>query len=443
VHRHATGTQFAVGRVRGRAGRVALAVAGPGNQPAAVLAERAIAEFRPRALFFSGIAGALHDDLDLGTVVVATKVYGYHSGYEESSGFSARPQAWDSDHELDQIAHAVSRESAWHSGLPAVPAVRFQPIAAGEVVLNSRETPLAHQLRRHFGDAAAIEQESAGAAKAAHLNRVPFLTVRGISDKADGRKYETDRAGWQSIAARNAAAFTVAVAAGLLPARRPVNNSAGAGASARRGATRPVDVGWRTDLTGDRSAVERCAVELHVVPVDDHGRVETRRLERLHDVLAAHGRAGGLFTSTERLTADVLRHAAWVRTTPSPDGHSGLAVYRTGQRTAWSPLPYNALGSVLDRAALGERIERWLRLLAEISGLPAPGAVALAAGLEPATGLVEHDLGALPRAGGVCVEPRIRVLSHDAVPFSALLARPHEAADEITDRLHLAFLDAC
>lgn len=443
AHRHAAGTLFAVGPIQGRAGRVALALVGAGNQSAAVLTERAIAEFRPRAVFFAGIAGALHDDLALGTVVVGTKVYGYHGGFEENAGFGARPQAWDADHELEQIAHVVSRDDSWHSGLPDAPAVRFRPIAAGEVVLNSRETPLARQLRRHYADAAAIELESAGTAKAAHLNRVPFLTVRAISDKADGHKHETDGRGWQSVAARNAAAFTIAVAARLLAP--PVNGrkSTFPKAITWNRLSRPVDVSWRTDLTGSRSAVERCAVELHIVPVDDYGRLEERGLEHLHAALPAHGRAGQLFKDTEQLTTVVTSQIAWVRSAPSPYGHSGLAVHRTGQRTTWSPLPNDHLGSVLDRDDLAERIERSLRLLAGIPDLPAPASVTLAAGLEPVAGLTEHTARTPRRqAGGSRVAPHVRVLPADVLPFIVLLAHPAEAADEISARLHLAFQQA-
>jgi 5'-methylthioadenosine/S-adenosylhomocysteine nucleosidase len=434
VHRHAAGTRFAVGPIRGRAGLVALALAGAGNQSAAVLTERAIAQFRPRAVFFAGIAGALHDDLALGTVVVGTKVYGYHGGFEESEGFGARPQAWDADHELEQIAHAVCRDDSWHSGLPDAPAVCFRPIAAGEVVLNSRATPLALQLRRHYADAAAIELESAGTARAAHLNRVPFLTVRAISDKADGHKHETDGKGWQSIAARNAAAFTIAVAAQLLA---PANHRK---AIKWGRLNRPVEVNWRTDLTGTRSSLERCAVELHVVPVDDFGRVEERLLEHLRDTLHLHGRAGGLFTDVEQLTTAGTSQVAWVRSAPNPYGHSGLAVHRTGQRTTWSPLPNDHLGSVLDLDDLSERIERSLRLLVGIPDLPAPASVALAAGLEPVAGLTEDDARAPRRqASGSLVAPHVRVHPADVLPFTALLAHPAEAAAEISARLHLAF----
>src|SRR4051812_27577967 len=77
---HPSGTVFEVGRLAGSRGLVALAVTGEGNTAAAILAERAITMFQPRALIFVGVAGALHNDLQLGDVVVATKVYAYHGG---------------------------------------------------------------------------------------------------------------------------------------------------------------------------------------------------------------------------------------------------------------------------------------------------------------------------------------------------------------------------
>ncbi|MCR3748947.1 Nucleoside phosphorylase [Lentzea californiensis] len=437
THRHAAGTHFAVGTIRGRAGRVVLGLVGAGNQSAAVLTERAIAEFQPRAVFFAGIAGALHNDLALGTVVVGTKVYGYHGGFEESAGFGARPQAWDADHELEQIARVVSRDDAWHGGRLDAPAVLFRPIAAGEVVLDSRETPLAHQLRRHYADAAAIELESAGTARAAHLNRAPFLTIRSISDKADGHKHETDGKGWQSIAAKNAAAFTIAVAAHLLPLKpNPLSSRVIAG----NGLRGPVNLDWRTDLTGARSAVERCAVETLMVPADESGRLQPHRLEHIRDSLPAHGRAGGLFKATDQLTTAVTNEVAWVRSAPSPSGHSGLAVHHTGQRTTWSPLPSDHLGSVLDRDDLAEQIERSLRLLAEIPDLPAPASVALAAGLEPVAGLTEDSARAPRRqTSSSRVAPHVRVHPVNVLPFTTLLAHLAEAADELSTRLHLAF----
>jgi nucleoside phosphorylase len=215
---HPAGTLFETGTVQSTSVRIALAVAGAGNRAAAALVERAVATFQPDRVFLVGIAGALHTDIVLGDVVVATRVYSYHGGQEEAAQFFPRPRAWDADHSLEQRARQVARTGSWERLLPHRPErapvkVHFRPVAAGEVVLNSSTGQLADLIRRHYNDVAAIEMESAGAAEAAHLNgALPVLTIRGISDRADGQKLVTDAVGWQPLAASHAAAFAVALA---------------------------------------------------------------------------------------------------------------------------------------------------------------------------------------------------------------------------------------
>ena len=219
VHRHQAGTRFEVGRLAD-GGRVALALVGKGNHPAAVLAERAIAEFHPAALLFVGVAGALWPGIGLGDVVVATHVYAYHGGTSEDDGLKARPRVWEIPHGPDQIARHLARTGEWRRHLPAGSAdvtVRFGPIAAGEIVQNSTVSTHASWVRDHYNDALAIEMEAAGAAQAAHLNRaLPVVVVRGISDRADGTKTITDGANWQPRAVAGAAAFAVALARALV-----------------------------------------------------------------------------------------------------------------------------------------------------------------------------------------------------------------------------------
>ncbi|MGW6444088.1 5'-methylthioadenosine/S-adenosylhomocysteine nucleosidase family protein [Lentzea sp. NPDC055074] len=214
-HRHAQGTLFDVGTVAGR--QVALGVTGQGTLAAATLTERAIAEFEPTAVLFTGIAGGLRPRLAIGDVVVATKVYAYHGGRSEDAGFLARPRSWEISHDLEQLAHRIRRTRAWCAPLGgASPEVYFEPIAAGDVVLDSATSPVAKALHRNYNDAVAVEMESAGFASAAHLaGRVGTATVRGISDHADGSKSVTDGRGGQRRAARTAAAFTVALAAAI------------------------------------------------------------------------------------------------------------------------------------------------------------------------------------------------------------------------------------
>lgn len=219
LHRHPQGTRFEVGQLDGGRCQIALGLVGKGNQSAAVLAERAIAEFSPAALLFVGVAGALHSHIALGDVVVATHVYAFHGGTSEDDGFKSRPRVWEVSHGADQIARHVARERSWKGNGRAkrqLPEVHFGPIAAGEVVLNSTVSAHAHWIRRHYNDALAIEMEGAGVAQAAHLNRsLPVVVIRGVSDRADGTKETSDRERWQPRAVANAAAFTAALAESL------------------------------------------------------------------------------------------------------------------------------------------------------------------------------------------------------------------------------------
>lgn len=220
LRRHPAGTRFEVGRLLNGKGQVALALAGKGNHPAAVLAERAIADFDPAALLFVGIAGALWPMIELGDVVVATHVYAYHGGTSQDDGLKARPRTWEIPHGPDQIARHLARSGTWARGLPhglAVPTVHFGPIAAGEIVQDSATSNQARWIREHYNDALAIEMEAAGVAQAGHLNNSrPVIVIRGISDRADGTKTSTDGVGWQQRAAVGAAAFGAALAGELV-----------------------------------------------------------------------------------------------------------------------------------------------------------------------------------------------------------------------------------
>lgn len=221
---HPAGTVFHVGRLRNIPWRVVLARTGQGNQRAAALAERAISHYRPDLAMLVGVAGRLHDDLSLGDVVVARKVYAIHGGKEDAAGFRPRPETWSPRHGHVQRAERIAESGIWRDALPdqsrSDSRAVVRPIASGEIVLDSGESPSAYLIKQHYDDAAAIEMEGAGVALAGQLNEsLPVVVLRGISDFADGRKEDADRAGWQQHAARNAAAFAVTLLADLVPMR--------------------------------------------------------------------------------------------------------------------------------------------------------------------------------------------------------------------------------
>lgn len=158
VYWHPAGTRFETGRLGRHGCRAVLGLVGKGNQPAAVLTERAIAEFAPAAVLFVGVAGTLRPEIELGDVVIASQVHAYHGGTAEDDGLKARPRGWEVSH-----------------------------------------------------------QAAAGVAQAGHLNRaLPVVVVRGISDLADGSKAAADGQNWQARAAAHAAAFADALAQELV-----------------------------------------------------------------------------------------------------------------------------------------------------------------------------------------------------------------------------------
>jgi adenosylhomocysteine nucleosidase len=120
----------------------------------------------------AGAAGALVDGLSVGDVVVATKTveHDIHNGF-------GKPL-------LPKFSSAKVVVSALRSMAPPGNSFRvhFGPIASGDedvVDADRRRT-----LHRRTG-ALAVAWEGAGGARACHFSQVPFVEIRGISDRAD------------------------------------------------------------------------------------------------------------------------------------------------------------------------------------------------------------------------------------------------------------------
>jgi nucleoside phosphorylase/antitoxin (DNA-binding transcriptional repressor) of toxin-antitoxin stability system len=286
---HPAGTHYEIGHVRGRGGpwQVAIAEIGEGNLGSATATERAISYFEPQVVFFVGIAGSLKDDVRLGDVVVATRVYGIHGGRAEDQ-LLVRPVGFTSSYRLEQTARHI-RRLAWHDQIGECDdrhcdrtTVHMKPIAAGEVLLDSSSSPVRDLLHRSYNDAAAIEMEGVGFLEAAHANNdVPAIVIRGISDIA-AQKRESDREDWRGLAARHAAAFSVAMLADLDPRSFPIQRrSAGRTSDAESPSPRPTLPRWSErftstslrELSQSTTRVMREVEEGASVFVTRHGRI--------------------------------------------------------------------------------------------------------------------------------------------------------------------------
>lgn len=218
---HPRGTIYEQGTFLPSSGQpweVGIVEIGKGNVPAALESERAIAYFQPGVVCFVGVAGGLKD-VQLGDVVVATKVYGYEAG-KVSTAFHIRPNVVNVSYRLQQRVRAEARKPTWRQRIigplpERTPRVLVGPIAAGEKIWASTTSPEWQSFKASVDDALAVETEGYGFFQAAYANpQVEALIIRGISDLIDN-KSEAEAGNSQEIAARHASAFAFEILAKL------------------------------------------------------------------------------------------------------------------------------------------------------------------------------------------------------------------------------------
>lgn len=206
------GTVYETGRVSSdkHSWEILIAEIGAGNVGAAFEAERAISYFEPSIALFIGVAGGVKD-VQIGDVVIATKIYGYESGKAEID-FKARPNVGECSYSLIQRARAEARKKEWLKRIPdgcgsPTPNAFIGPIAAGEKVVGSTESAVYSFLKTRYNDTIAVEMEGRGFLAAVHANEaVQALVIRGISDLIDN-KSDIDDSVRQQVASHHASAF--------------------------------------------------------------------------------------------------------------------------------------------------------------------------------------------------------------------------------------------
>ncbi|MEV5207636.1 toll/interleukin-1 receptor domain-containing protein [Micromonospora sp. NPDC053740] len=193
------------------------------------------------------------------------------------------------------------------------------------------------------------------------LSQVVQIRIHGLDEAAarkqilEGVRRERNKPATPPPFPGTPAASTVA------PAQAAPYPTASAAASASPSRLRwqspapPVSVSWRSDL--DQRAQDRrlgpAAVEVHLAFPAGDARLQVSELSTLADRLPHHGRGNGVFTLLEALQAHA--DSAVARATSSGhDNEKGLAVTRSGQRSAWAPLPRGQMGRVARPGRLGQ-----------------------------------------------------------------------------------------
>lgn len=169
---------------------VLLAECGVGKVNAAALTQFLIGQ-GAKSLVFTGVAGAVSEDLSVGDVVIGDRAVQHDVdvtalGYALGHVPGAAP-AWQADGDLVALAEAAARDVAGRDadrasdGAPAF-GVTVGTVATGDQFIASAERSAA--LRASFA-AVCAEMEGAACAQVCAAWGVPFVIVRSISDNAN------------------------------------------------------------------------------------------------------------------------------------------------------------------------------------------------------------------------------------------------------------------
>ena len=211
---------FTTGRLNGKA--VVLAQTGIGKVNAAIVTTLMIEHFKPREIIFSGIAGGIDPALAPGDIVIGDSIAYHDYGVINDSGvvygatrslisMQLNPLYFACDSRLVQTAltaaNSIVLEKVVRENGSFVPLIKKGVIVTGDVFVSAEG--VTKRLRDEL-HAAATEMEGAAIAQTCFQQHTPFLIIRSLSDKANG-KAKADMMSFYEVAAKNAAMLVMEI----------------------------------------------------------------------------------------------------------------------------------------------------------------------------------------------------------------------------------------
>jgi nucleoside phosphorylase len=212
--------------------RVVVAMAGEAGEVSGALVTKAtIDRWNPRDVLLVGIAGGMHDSVQLGDVVISSQIWGYEHGHLGSQYDTGGMLFFQLDPTLQRAARTLGPDwiqhievSAPDQGAP--PKVVEGKTASGNKVIENANSAYFAQALRVDTSIVSVDMEGAGVAAAIGKDHdmggtAGFLMIRGISDLVEKKKVvgtalaekgrNPQRDQWKKYAADVAASFAVAL----------------------------------------------------------------------------------------------------------------------------------------------------------------------------------------------------------------------------------------
>lgn len=173
------GMTFCEGTLSGK--DVILVRSGIGKVNMAICTQILVDQFHVQQLINTGIAGSLCNDINIGDIVVSTDMMQHDvdvtsSGYKRGIIPRMETSAFPADQELIDLAVSSCKKVN-----PEVSVFQGRIVSGDQFICDDQ---IKKQIIADF-NALCTEMEGAAMAQAAWLNKVPFVVIRAISDKAD------------------------------------------------------------------------------------------------------------------------------------------------------------------------------------------------------------------------------------------------------------------
>ena len=171
--------EFVLGSLEGK--EVVVVRCGIGKVNAAICTQVLADRYQVDCIINTGVAGALYQKLNIGDIVVSTDALQHDmdaTGFGYPMGVIPRMETsiFEADRGLLEAARKTCEEVN-----PDIQVFAGR-VVSGDQFISDKETK--ERLIRQF-QGYCTEMEGAAIAQAAWLNRIPFLIIRAISDKAD------------------------------------------------------------------------------------------------------------------------------------------------------------------------------------------------------------------------------------------------------------------
>ena len=178
------GMEFCEGSIGGT--NVVVVRCGIGKVNAALCVQILCDDFHVTHIINTGVAGSLNNELNIGDILISgdavhhdvdVTIFSYKVGEVPQLGIREFP----ADAHLIEVAEQSIKETQPDLNY------RIGRVASGDQFISSSEAK--ERIIKNF-EADCTEMEGASIAHGAYLNKVPFVIIRAISDKADGSAEE-------------------------------------------------------------------------------------------------------------------------------------------------------------------------------------------------------------------------------------------------------------